>query len=156
MILDNTAFCAIDLKNPRETAYGLINDLFLLDGQKTLVFYDGFFWEFKENVYVKISKHSMLSKISSFMSSHVGNDGKLLKFKKSDIVEVYEAASQITNFESDVIPCWIEKSENLPDPFHLIGLKNGLFNYQDQSFLMHSPNLFNVNICPFNYDPLAV
>ena len=51
-------------------------------------------------------------------------------------------------------PFWLSIGDH-PDPADLIACRNGLLNPTTRELLPHTPQLFNVNALPFDYDPAA-
>jgi putative DNA primase/helicase len=51
-------------------------------------------------------------------------------------------------------PAWIDGTTG-PEPVNLLPLRNGILDIPEKRLLPPSPNLFTLNVCPYDYEPNA-
>ncbi len=79
--------------------------------------------------------------------------------KKNFVAEVRAALESLTILPDDLEqPCWIGAGavdSYRPNPLSLLSVQNGLFELATGRLLPSTPNFFNCNAVPYDYDPKA-
>ena len=118
--------------------------------------YMGTHYEVIEEATVRAKLYALLDKCKK-----TAKKGELQPFNPSpaSVSAALDAVKSIVHLENHANtkpPIWLEHyAHNKPHAAHLVSLKNGIFNLQDNIVLPHSLGFFTQNSLPFTYDESA-
>ena len=128
-----------------------------------LVHYADDFYIYAGTHYEVIEEATIRSKLYSLLDKckKAGKKGELTPFNPSpaSVSAALDAVKSIIHLENHANtkpPIWLEHyAQNKPHAAHLVSLKNGIFDLQDNIVLPHSLGFFTQNSLPFAYDESA-
>ena len=144
---------------PLNTARVFVARCFTSEGMRTLYFHRDEFYVWKQSYWSVIEPGEIRGLLYSFTDDAVvAGKTKSKPFnpnqsKVSQIVDALKAVSFLD--QNHNAPCWLNTSNKHPPAESLIACRNGLLEIGTRTLWPHSPNLFNTNAVPFDFDPDA-
>jgi putative DNA primase/helicase len=144
-------------KTPLKTAHEFITRQFNADGSSSLVHYRGDFYEWTGTHYEECEKDDLRSRLYGFLDKAVtpGRRGyEPFNPDSNKVNKVLDAlAAGVQEKGTANAPFWLVPHDD--EPSKLIACRNGLLNWETRQLLPHTPQFFNVNCLPFDYQPEA-
>jgi len=156
-------------KSPIPAADAFIKHCFTRDGEPTLRYYADEFYIWEHNVYVPISAGTIESRLTEFLETayteKINDEGEIVgtvpyPVRHHNICEIMSMVKRRRHVPSERLspPCWIGKDDSPIDDASLVmfGKTRNLYiskvsKYADK-IIKPSPNWFNLNCLPFDYD----
>ena len=143
---------------PVEWAEEFLERLYTRDGVTTLVYHRNVFYEWQGSNYKERNDEVIGAALYEFLGQAVTFHPRghapfqPTKNKVNEVIHALRAKLLLDRDRNP--PFWLDQREE--DAVHnLLACHNGLLNIDTQELLPHSPQFFNVNALPFDYDPNA-
>jgi hypothetical protein len=141
---------------PLNSAREFVHREFERDGDRTLVYYRGSFYEWTGTHYEETNADHLRSRVYEFLDNALtvrNNRSEPFNPTQHKVNLVLDALkAHVAENSKRNAPFWF-RPDAQPDADNLIACRNGLLNVKTRELLPHTPQFFNVNCLPFDYDP---
>ena len=150
----------LDPLDPMRSARTMVDQLYMLDGQRTLHRYRGEFWHWQGTHYRSVDDEEIHSAIWDFLDKAQRWDKageKLIPFKpnKTIVANVHSAMTAICQLNGFIeAPSWLNKADNLPAT-EFVAVSNGLLHLPTRKLIAPTPTFFGLNASTVAYNPKA-
>ena len=146
----------LDAKAPVVSALEFVNRQYSRDEVACLRYYRGMFyrWSADGSHYEECDQDHLRSRLYEFLHGAVGIDGKPFNPNASKVNQIWDALKAVVEVDAKrQAPFFIDdKDRTVGDA---IACRNGLLDPVSRKLTPHSPDFFNINALPFDYDPNA-
>ena len=161
---DDDVELILDPAAPMVSAQEFVARRYLVDGQPTLRYWRGGWHRWSGRNFPEVDAKAIRGELYRFLNAAVigvvkkGQEPEYKPFnpnraKVDNVLDALVATVYISEkFEH---PGWLEDGDNQKPVRELIACQNGLLHIPTAELIPHSPNYFNINVLPFDYDPEA-
>jgi putative DNA primase/helicase len=128
-------------------------------GEVALVYHRGCFYRWLGIHYEECDDDLLRRKLYEFLDNcFTVQNGKIAPFnptahRVNQIIDALKA--DVGESSRQEMPFWLDNDPSRPQASDLIPCRNGLLDLSTRELLSHTPQFFNVNSMPFDYDPEA-
>jgi P4 family phage/plasmid primase-like protien len=141
---------------------------FLVRKMPDLVFFNGEWHVYKGGVFIPTEEGTIRQAVRAFLNESMAysTSGKDADAKTvtipfnpntNDVTECLNAVKDSVHLDRDACeqPCWLNGTDDRPDPRHCINCTNGILHVPTGNLLEHTPDFFTANMVEFAHDPNA-